>query len=516
MNTEYSYDTVPYPSYAYPQTHPDHLATLAILSGLKPPPVEQSRVLELGCGAGGNLVSIAYSLPEAEFTGIDLSARAIAEGQRLVAELGLNNISLARQDILDIEIGPNRFDYIIVYGIYSWVSAEVRHKILDICRTGLAPNGVAYISYNAYPGWRLHSIIRDLMMYHTRRIADPARRAEQARIILKFLVETIPTDYQLYAHLLRSMQDFLADTTDGYLLHDFMEDINEPLYFHQFVAQAEQHGLQYLANAEFATPGNLPEDVTGVLFELGENLIEVEQYKDFLTNRAFRETVVCHQEQPLSQKLQTDCLADLRVASHIRPEAAEVSLSSAEPVEFVALDGTALETGHPLTKAALIYLAEQWPRAIPYERLIREAAQLLEQAPPAAADTERLGLDLLTAYSYSMGLIEFHTFSPPFVTRISDRPVVSPIVRYQARRNIPITNLYHRRIAVAELPRLLLEQLDGSRDRAALLDMLEDLVAANRLELIQPEQPAPSLRQLLTAELETQLHQMSRAALLVG
>lgn len=55
-----SYDEVSYAGYAYSQIHPNHLATLATLSGMSPPPVERCRVLEWGCAGGGNLIPMAY------------------------------------------------------------------------------------------------------------------------------------------------------------------------------------------------------------------------------------------------------------------------------------------------------------------------------------------------------------------------------------------------------------------------------------------------------------------------
>ena len=46
--------------------------------------------------------------------------------------------------------------------------------VLEICQRHLAPNGVAYISYNTYPGWHIRGIARDIMFipwYTTREIA---------------------------------------------------------------------------------------------------------------------------------------------------------------------------------------------------------------------------------------------------------------------------------------------------------------------------------------------------------
>ena len=76
-----AYDTVPYSGHALAQAHPNRLATIATLYGMKPADVGRSRVLELGCGDGLNLTSVALSLPEAECTGIDLAAAGIRRGQ---------------------------------------------------------------------------------------------------------------------------------------------------------------------------------------------------------------------------------------------------------------------------------------------------------------------------------------------------------------------------------------------------------------------------------------------------
>ena len=84
-----SYDELPYPSMPYPQTHPNRLASVASLLGMTPAPVDNCRVLELGCAGGGNLVPMALALPNSQFVGIDYSARQIAEGQEMIQALGV-------------------------------------------------------------------------------------------------------------------------------------------------------------------------------------------------------------------------------------------------------------------------------------------------------------------------------------------------------------------------------------------------------------------------------------------
>ena len=128
-----SYDEVPYPSRPYPQAHPDRLATVATLLGLTPAPADRCRVLELGCGSGGNLIPLALTLPGSTFVGIDLSGEQVAKGCEVIRALGLRNIQLRHLSILDVDDRFGTFDYVICHGVYSWVPAEVQAKILDVC-----------------------------------------------------------------------------------------------------------------------------------------------------------------------------------------------------------------------------------------------------------------------------------------------------------------------------------------------------------------------------------------------
>src|SRR5262245_12882821 len=130
MSTATSYDELPYGDSPFYQTHPDCLATAAILHGLRPPAVATCRVLELGCARGGNLIPMALTLPASHIVGVDLSQTQIDSGNQVVKALGLSNIELRHLSIMDIDDRFGQFDYIICHGVYSWVPDVVRDKIL--------------------------------------------------------------------------------------------------------------------------------------------------------------------------------------------------------------------------------------------------------------------------------------------------------------------------------------------------------------------------------------------------
>jgi methyltransferase-like protein/trans-aconitate methyltransferase len=524
-----SYDLAPYPRLAHFYSHPDKAATLARLLGLTPQPVEQCRVLELGCASGGNLIPMAVAFPESEFVGVDYSARQVAEGQADIERLGLKNITLHPQDLRAVDPTFGLFDYILAHGLYSWVPRPVRDRLLAICHDNLAPQGVAYISYNTYPGWHGLDAIRRMMLYHVRETTEPAERAAEARELLTFLVSaTDPADH--FGAMLASHHRFLQEESSGsdaYLLHDHLEEVNDPVYFHEFAEHAAQHQLQYLCDAEFRTDflTNFPKAKADALLKMSRNIVELEQYMDFVRNRMFRQSLLVHADQPVSRRLGAARLRALWVGSAARPETGEVTLSRGAVEKFIGRDDAKLSTDHPLSKAAMVCLIQRSPDCLPFEALAAEAQAMLAEATgePAAGPVtpdqlEVLAGNLLQAYTVSESLVEFHAFAPRFTLAVDAKPVASPWARYQAESGPGVTNLRHERMRLGSLQTNVLRLLDGTRDRAALLTALEAQVLAGELAARQDEQvitdPQKNL-ELLAASLDATLAALARSALLI-
>ena len=467
------YDAVAYPSFALPQTHPDRLATLATLFGMAPAPIDRCRVLELGCGDGSNLIPMALQLPQSEFVGIDLAARPIACGVAMAAALGLRNVALHPQGIQEISGQIGAFDYIIAHGLYSWVPPPVQEALLAICAAHLSPHGVAYVSYNTYPGGRLREITREMMTFHTRGVSDPKEKIARARAIVHSIAEAQSGD-DAYSLLQRAQDTRISALADASIFHDYLADVNAPVYFHQFMRQAAGHGLRYLAEADFfeMRAHGYPPSVAAALDDLGaQDLIAKEQYLDFLRGRAFRQTLLCHQDVPLDRTLAPERVMGLSVASPVQPRAAAPDIHSAAAEEFVGLKGAAMTTNHPVSKAALCALGEQWPQAIPFPALLAHARARLgrDAGGPEADEGEARVLGGVLIEAYAANLIELHTQPPAFALHSGDRPVASPLARLQLRDGPVVTSLRHTSVRIDD-PRgqTLLQLMDGTRDRAAL------------------------------------------------
>lgn len=495
-----SYDEFPYQSFPFPQSHPDRLATIGRLLGMVPAPVDRCRVLEVGCASGGNLIPMAASLPHCEFVGIDFSPVQIDQGIADVRALELSNIRMLPMDIMDFPEEFGRFDYIIAHGVYSWVPNAVQERLLAICARQLSPAGIAYISYNTLPGWRMRSVVRDAMTYHTRGVADAAMRVAQARAVLNFLADSIKDDTSPYGNTLRVEADYLRKQPDYYILHDHLEEVNEPLYFYQFMERAARHGLGYLGEADFGTMLG-SEFAPGVLQTLGRvapDVLRREQFMDFLRARTFRETLLVREGIPLTRKLSPLRVMSLRVASKARPVRENVDHRSNAIEEFRTPEGKGMSTPSRITKAAMLTLAGRWPLALPFDDLHATARAMLG-TPVDSAEDERGILASEMLQCYAAGVIELHSTPSPFAIEAGERPQASPLARLQAQRGPLATSLRHDHGTFNEDTRRLFLLLDGSRTR-------KEIAAA-----LWPSVPeADSMR-----ELDAALAHLARLALLV-
>ncbi|MDY3558854.1 class I SAM-dependent methyltransferase [Gemmata sp. JC673] len=516
-----SYDEVPYESHPYPQAHPSRLAVIATLFGLTPPAVETARVLELGCAAGGHLIPMAAALPNATFVGVDLSARQIADGRDQVARFGLTNIELRHASILELDDSYGTFDYVLCHGVFSWVPAPVQEKILAVCARHLSPYGVGYVSYNTYPGWHMRGMIRDMMRFHAAKFAAPAERTRQARALLDFLAESAKPGTELYPALLKKELEAVRHQADHYLFHEHLEEVNEPLYFHQFVDRAGAHGLRYLGEARVATmlSGPLGPDIEKALKLLATDQVQTEQYLDFLRNRTFRETLVVHARNVPSWQLRPEPVGRLHIASGAAPVGTEApDVRSDAVVQYRGPSGVALSTARPLLKAAMAVLADAWPATVPFAELLSRSREQCGSTEGGENDARGLAAGLVDSYLGS-DLIELHGV-PVVAQRVAgERPVAFGPARVRAVQNRPIPTVRHELARLPDLERRLLPLLDGTRDRAALTEVLAGEVATGRLQLERDGRPLhdpTEVRATLTAILDQALASLARQALLVG
>ncbi len=514
-----AYDAILYPGQPLAQAHPDRLTTLAALFGLAIPKLEASHILELGCGDGLNLIGIAQNMPNAQCLGVDLAAAGLERGNAVIQQLSLQNITLKLLDINEIGADFGQFDFIIAHGLYSWVPEKIRDKILSICKNNLTENGIAYVSYNTYPGGYLRNMVRDMMRYHVEEFDSAQQKIEQARAIVEFIADSARDDSDVYRQLLQKEHERIRQFLDSSLYHDDLSESNAPVYFHQFMDHAKRHGLQYLSEAHFfeTQAGVFPPNVVDVLNQVSDSRIAKEQYMDFLKGRRFRQTLLCHGDHKLEPLPCAENIMNFLVGAPVYPESGtKFEIDSCETVTFIGPEHSAIKTDNPLIKAALLHLGKIWPDTIHFKDLLNYAFSACDIQLDVQESEKKLADMLLRAYAGAV--VEFHLLPPAFVLHPGEYPIASHLARIQCTEGNKVTNLRHYAIKIEDpIGHRLLQLLDGTRNRAQLIDALTEWVCAEEEILRQFEAGSTSKANIyakLSEQLESNLEELGHLALL--
>jgi SAM-dependent methyltransferase len=442
MTVRTTYDEVRYSNFPYAQTHPDRLATVAALHGLSTPDPATARVLELGCGAGGNLIAMAVATPGISALGVDLAAGPVAEGRETIEAVGLENIELRQGDIAQLRDGQlGEFDFVIAHGVYAWIPEPVRHDLLAAIHSHLAADGIAFVSYNAHPGGYMRRALRDAGLWFAGDIENPAERAERARELYKFVWDHRAGTKDWWGGLLESQLEAFALGPVYRLVHDELGEFWAPVWFADFARRTADAGLAYVGDADLTNllPGRVPEAMAGELDEFsGGDRIAREQVIDILRCVFFRQSVLCRDSRTASDEAVVDALASLHYAT--RP-----GTSDAEPPAG-------------LLASVLALLRSREPDTVAFADL--------RAATGAGHD------DLCEALreGFLAELVMPHR-TPLRAIRIGEveRPVASPLARWQAGRQSEVTSMAYTNVHMEEpAARVLLELLDGTRDRDAI------------------------------------------------
>jgi methyltransferase-like protein/2-polyprenyl-3-methyl-5-hydroxy-6-metoxy-1,4-benzoquinol methylase len=513
------YDEYLYDDYPITETHPNGLAAVAVLFGLDPAPLTNCRVLELGVGLGTNLIPIAFDHPESTFVGVDLSGPQIEVGRGYAASLGLRNIELHARNILEIGTEFGQFDYILCHGVYSWVPPEVQAKILEICSTCLTPRGLAYISYNTYPGWHLRSAVRDMLRREVGPEGTPAERVARAREFLR-LFEQLPAQSSNPAQAwLKSEMDIMNHVSDKYIFYEHLVDINLPCYFSEFTAAATHAGLRYLGDAHVPSmfSERFGDAAVAAVEAKSQSIAETEQYLDFLELRYFRRSILCRQEVEPSRDVSWERLDGLWVTSQLLPASEAPDINSSHPETFRRGRDLEVESNDPLLKSALLILSEVRPRGLAFRDVCSQARACLDGtplAPPSLEDKRALGTNLLALYA--RGHVELGVWSRPYVTTPGARPATTAFVQLQAsRERTSCTNFRHESVRMDRFDQAIIRRLDGERTWEELAAGVIEDAKAGRVSIEVDGQPR--FDQALVLEiLEQKLRRMGRLALLTA
>lgn len=500
-----SYNETPYHSHPFSQTAPEHLAAIATLFSVQSVPVERARILELGCASGGNLIPTAMRLPHAQITGVDLSSVHILEGQATIERLGLKNITLQHMDLSEITSDFGTFDYIISHGVYSWIPEEVQVAMLRICSENLSDQGLAYISYNTYPGWKYREVIRDAMMFRGASRETPQEKLSYARGMIDFLHDKSNPE-SLTRKNIDEVLPVLKNSQDYYLIHEFLEHCNFPCYFHQFIERSQKNGLHYLAESQPSCMflSNFSAEITEPLLrECHGSQVAVEQHLDFLTGRSFRQTILLKEQRAteINYRLNPAQLQKLHYAGVFKLE--QVSPESDKPFKFITLHGLEVYFSNPIAVAAAQILNEHYPSTMQ----IHEIAEEVSKRTPLSNQKNRMDqcLPVVCQFVEDMiikGVIRCRSQAVSLASEVSEYPLRDASACSTTLDSDQITNAWHERVPLNVIEKSIFPLLDGQHNLEQLHAHLLHEVAEGRLNFSKHGEPITNAHEISTSAQE--------------
>jgi SAM-dependent methyltransferase len=223
-STGYVTDVAYLPGY-YPFMAPARMRYVASLQGIRPPAVSEGfDFLELGCGFGSTLLTLAAANPQGRFTGVDFMPVHTEQIEREVAVTDLRNVRVLCADFAKMPADLPQFDFIALHGVFSWVSPELRQCVLEIIRRHLKPDGIVEVTYNCMPGWSSLLPVRTLLRHFAGQAeGDSIARVRQAlAIVAEMRKADIPIfhDQPLAAQLV----DRLMQADLHYVAHEYLNE----------------------------------------------------------------------------------------------------------------------------------------------------------------------------------------------------------------------------------------------------------------------------------------------------
>ncbi|MEM7160125.1 MAG: class I SAM-dependent methyltransferase [Myxococcota bacterium] len=351
---ENPYDELPYNTYPIEWTTPERLGLASLLHGGPRAPLQGYRVLELGCGDGGNLLPMAWYRPHASFVGIDGAKTQIDLGNTHATKLGLSNLRLLHADFVEAAaLIEGHFDFIIAHGVFSWVPPSARDALLRLCAKHLSPSGLLYFNYNTKPGWAVRGMVREFLLAQTADIEDLRSRAEAARAVAHALAEGMGEEFDHpYRELMRNELAFVRDGHPSYVAHEFLAEHNDAYWRGDLLALMSSHGFDHVADADFEFPwGREEPEFTTWLQEQRVHGRGLPDTVDLLRYRQLHSPIFTRSPRTV-REVTADELDELFFAANLEPNTATT---------FVHESGAEIEVSDPRLRDTFVELRQQWP-----------------------------------------------------------------------------------------------------------------------------------------------------------
>jgi trans-aconitate methyltransferase len=341
--------------------------------------------MELGCANGANLLPMAWYRRNSRFVGVDGSARQIETAEKCRQQLGIDNIRFLEADFLSAgQQLEEEFDFIIVHGVFSWVSEEVRNALLDLCVQKLAADGLLYLNYNTRPGWNIRGAVREFLLKHTAGVKDLETRTRLSQELSARVIAPLGRVEHHYTQLLANEFNLVRTQHPAYIAHEYLAPENVAYWRGEFLALTRGWNLKHVADADFnSITQRSVDELTRLLASEDLSKSELEDSVDMLSYRQMHSPIMTHSSFK-RVKPDEEEIAGLFMASSLESTDPE---NPANP-DFRHPNGTEITVFDADTRQALLALHSHWPQSV----LVRDLYPSMKNAVENVKYLARAGL----------------------------------------------------------------------------------------------------------------------------
>ena len=299
-----AHPAIAYPDFFHREMTPTWLRAATIALGRRTAPATDPYVwMELGCGAGMGVLLTAAAHPEGRFIGVDIDPQHVAVARERAAASGVDNIEFLHADVADMARAADdaypRCDFIVLHGVYAWVTPDTRAAIRQVIHRWLKPGGLVYLAYMSHPGASGLAAAQRLLRLSAglRQGVALLRQLEQSGA--GYFVATPDMARQL-AHL--------EHEDDAYLAHEFTSADWQPLHVADVMQDLGKSGCTYVGSAtliENIDAISIPARVQPLLRDVRDPAM-AETLRDLARNQSLRRDIYQRTDDGQDHRLSAD------------------------------------------------------------------------------------------------------------------------------------------------------------------------------------------------------------------
>ncbi len=125
--------------------------TYNILSYISEKNLNNSTILDFGCGCGASTIILSRMAPNSKIIGVELEHQFVSVAQHRAKYYGLDHVKfLVSPDGKSLPNGLGDFDYVILSGVYQCMLPHERVTLLPILWSHIKPGGILFLNQTAH------------------------------------------------------------------------------------------------------------------------------------------------------------------------------------------------------------------------------------------------------------------------------------------------------------------------------------------------------------------------------